>query len=467
MLSKTTIIIGDSRKMNELKNESVHLVVTSPPYWQLKDYGNGSQIGFNDSYEDYINNLNLVWKECYRVLHRGCRLCVNIGDQFARSVYYGRYKVIPIREEIIKFCETIGFDYMGAIIWQKVTTCNTTGGATIMGSFPYPRNGIIKLDYEFILIFKKLGDPPKVSKDIKEKSKLTLKEWNEYFYGHWNFSGERQNKHLAMFPEELPKRLIKMFSFVEDTVLDPFLGSGTTCLAAKNLGRISIGYEVNEDFLPIIKEKLNIVKSVSKNIKGVIPACRESFLKKDAGQACMTKKIFHHLNCWTEKKHPEDIEIIIQKKKAVDYKKEIHTLPYVFKDPVKFDKKIDPKKLKFGSKIDNSDHKKETYYSVKEVISPEIVVLDNHLKVKLLGVKERKERNGEALQFLQEKLKGQKVFLKFDTTKYDNDGNLLCYLYLKNKTFINAHLIKNQLASVDFSQDFKYKKRFLFMEEGV
>jgi DNA modification methylase len=405
---KTTIIIGDSRRMEELKDENVHLVITSPPYWQLKDYGNGSQIGFNDSYEDYINNLNLVWKECYRVLHKGCRLCVNIGDQFARSVYYGRYKVIPIREEIIKFCETIGFDYMGAIIWQKVTTCNTTGGATIMGSFPYPRNGIIKLDYEFILIFKKLGEPPEVSRNIREKSKLTLEEWNEYFYGHWNFSGERQDKHLAMFPGELPKRLIKMFSFVGDTVLDPFLGSGTTCLAARKLERNSIGYEVNEDFLPMIKEKLGI------------------------------------------NKRKEDFEIVLQKKKITDYKKEISKLPYIFKDPVRFDKKIDPKKLKFGSKIDNSDNQRETYYSVKEVLSPEIVALDNGLKVRLIGVKEIKDINGQTVQFLREKLKGEKVFLKFDAIKYDEKGNLLCYLYLKNKTFINAHLIKSKLAQVDF-----------------
>lgn len=409
--------------MDELKDESVHLVITSPPYWQLKDYGNGSQIGFNDSYEDYINNLNLVWKECYRVLHQGCRLCVNIGDQFARSVYYGRYKVIPIREEIIKFCEIIGFDYMGAIIWQKVTTCNTTGGATIMGSFPYPRNGIIKLDYEFILIFKKLGEPPKVSREIKEKSKLTLEEWNEYFYGHWNFSGERQTNHLAMFPEELPKRLIKMFSFIGDTVLDPFLGSGTTCLAAKNLNRNSIGYEINEDFLPIIKEKLNINRK------------------------------------------PEDFEIIMQKKKVIDFKKEILKLPYIFKDPVKFDKKIDPKKLKFGSKIDNSDHQRETYYAVKEIISPALVVLDNDLKVRLIGIKEKKGMNGQALQFLQKQLKGQKVFLKFDNTKYDSEENLLCYLYLKNKTFINAHLIKNNLADVDSSITFKYKDKFLQMKK--
>ncbi|MBM4136742.1 MAG: site-specific DNA-methyltransferase [Nitrospira sp.] len=448
MQSKTTIIIGDSRRMDELKDESVHLIITSPPYWQLKDYGNGSQIGFNDSYEDYINNLNLVWKECYRVLHKGCRLCVNIGDQFARSVYYGRYKVIPIREEIIKFCETIGFDYMGAIIWQKVTTCNTTGGATIMGSFPYPRNGIIKLDYEFILIFKKLGDPSKVSRDIKENSKLTLEEWNEYFYGHWNFSGEKQDKHLAMFPEELPKRLIKMFSFIGDTVLDPFLGSGTTCLAAKKLGRNSIGYEVNEDFLPIIKGKLQIPENRTQSTDCIVPQPLCLFNEKA-----------------TEERTKHKFEIILQKQADMDFKNKIKKLPYIFKDPVRFDKKIDPKKLKFGSKIDDSDSTREIYYSVKEIISPEIIVLNNDLKVRLIGIKEKKERNGEAMQFLHEKLKGQKVFLKFDTIKYDYKDNLLCYLFLKNKTFINAHLIKTGFTYVDISMEYKYKSKFVTIKK--
>jgi DNA modification methylase len=137
------IINGDSRQMNLLEDQSVQLIVTSPPYWQLKDYGADEQIGFNDSYESYINNLNLVWAECYRVLHDGCRLCINIGDQFARSVYYGRYKVIPIRTEIIKFCETLGMDYMGAVIWQKQTTMNTTGGGAVMNSVPYPHNELI------------------------------------------------------------------------------------------------------------------------------------------------------------------------------------------------------------------------------------------------------------------------------------------------------------------------------------
>jgi site-specific DNA-methyltransferase (adenine-specific) len=413
--------------MNEIADESVHLIVTSPPYWQLKDYGNGNQIGFNDSYEEYINNLNLVWNECHRVLHSGCRLCINIGDQFARSVYYGRYKVIPIRTEIIKFCETIGFDYMGAIIWQKVTTCNTTGGATIMGSFPYPRSGILKLDYEFILIFKKYGNSQtKVSQEIKKQSKLTQEEWNQYFAGHWNFPGERQDKHLAMFPEELPRRLIKMFSFIEDTVLDPFLGSGTTSLVARNLGRNSIGYEINSDFSPVLKNKLGI----------------------------------QQMSIFQEAKY----KILTQEKPKLNFKEKIKELPYIFKDPVKFDKKVDPKKLKFGSKIDNSeDQTRETYHFIKEILSPELIILNNGLKLKLLGVKERKEVNDEALTFLWAKLRGEKVFMKYDSIKYDNMGNLFCYLYLQNKTFINAHLIKNKLADVDTSIDYKYKDKFLLL----
>lgn len=436
---KTThkIIIGDSRWMKEVPDESVHLIITSPPYWQLKDYGDGKQIGFNDTYEEYINNLNLVWNESHRILHKGCRLCINIGDQFARSVYYGRYKVIPIRTEIIKFCESAGFDYMGAIIWQKVTTCHTTGGATVMGSFPYPRSGILKLDYEFILIFKKYGNPPKVSYEVKEQSRLTQEEWNQYFTGHWNFSGEKQDKHLAMFPEELPKRLIKMFSFVGDTVLDPFLGSGTTSLAAKNLSRNSIGYEINEDFLAIIKEKLGLK----------IPL-NPPFIKGDM------KGDFQNAT----------FEIIKQEDLEIDLKEKIKKLPYIFKDSIKFDKKIDPRKLRFGSKIDNSHSERETYYTVKEIASPEILILNNGLKIRLLGIKENPEKNREAFQFLREKTSGQKVFIKFDTTKCDEKNNLLCYLYLWNKTFLNAHLIKNGLADVDTTFDYKYKTKFLNLQ---
>lgn len=306
------VIVGDSRVMPELADQSVELVVTSPPYWQLKDYGEEQQIGFHQTYEDYINDLNLVWNECYRVLGDGCRMCVNIGDQFARAKYYGRYKVIPIRTEIIKFCEERGFDYMGAVIWRKATTMNTSGGASLMGSYPYPRNGMLKIDYEFILMFKKPGDAPIPSKEIKKESEMTNEEWNKWFVGHWNFPGSKQKEHLAAFPEELPYRLIKMFSFKNETVLDPFMGSGTTAVVAQKTERKSIGYEINQEFIPIIQ------KRVSGDLAG---------------------------NC-AEGLH-------VEQRTSIDYNRDklVASLPYVFKDTKNMDKKIDPRELTFGSKI--------------------------------------------------------------------------------------------------------------------
>lgn len=413
------IILGDSRKLNKIADKSVQLIITSPPYWQLKDYGNDNQIGFNDSYEEYINNLNLVWQECYRVLSDGCRLCINIGDQFARSVYYGRYKVIPIRTEIIRFCETLGMDYMGAIIWQKATTMNTSGGGAIMGSFPYPRNGILKLDYEFILIFKKLGKAPKYTMEQKQSSILTQKEWNQYFSSHWNFNGVKQLEHIAMFPEELPKRLIKMFSFVGETVLDPFLGSGTTSLAALHLGRNSIGYEINREYIPIIREKL-------------FSACN-----------------------------------IEQERAAITFSEDerrgysFESLPYVFHDPHKIDKKVDVKKIQFGSKIDSLVSRREDLHTVKDVITSEKILLDNGLIVCLLGVREIPEHRKQAVEFLQEKFKNHKVFLKYDKIKYNHNNELMCYVYLDNKTFVNNHLIRTGFVAVDERLDYTCKQKFL------
>lgn len=428
MKSHHRVIRGDSRSLAELGNESIELVITSPPYWQLKDYGSEEQIGFNHTYQEYINNLNLVWSESIRVLKPGCRICINIGDQFARSVYYGRYKVIPIHSEIIKFCEAAGMDFMGSIIWQKVTTTNTTGGASIMGSFPYPRNGIIKLDFEYILIFKKPGICPQPSIEKKNLSKMTTDEWNKYFTGHWNFSGERQGKHHAMFPEELPRRLIKMFAFVGDTVLDPFLGSGTTALAAKNLDRNSVGYEINSEFIPLIKEK-------------VLGTQGQMFSETS-------------------------FEIIEQRRTIENFNERIQKLPYIFHDPVAFDKKVDPRLLQFGSRIDRSPTKKEqSFYSITAILTPEIIILSNDLKIRLLGVSTLPEFQNKAMEFLREATKGQKVFLKFDATKYDEQNTLMCYLYLANKTFLNAHLIKRGLVDADRTHDYKYKDKFIIKAE--
>ncbi|MCL4548258.1 MAG: site-specific DNA-methyltransferase [Bacteroidetes bacterium] len=420
------VIFGDSRSMKELGSESVHLIITSPPYWQLKDYGHTKQIGFDDSYEDYINNLNLVWMECERVLHKGCRLCINIGDQFARSVYYGRYKVIPIRTEIIRFCETIGFDYMGAIIWQKVTTSNTTGGAAVMGSYPYPRNGIIKIDYEFILIFKKLGDSPKPTAEQKKFSTLSNDEWNQYFSGHWNFPGERQNGgHIAMFPVELPYRLIRMFSFPGEYVLDPFYGSGTTTLASMQLGRNSVGYEINKKFTPFIEKRLGLDQ-----------------------EKLFTQKF--------------EIEFQTQSTAQIDKAR----LPFIFKDPIRFNKKIDPRSLNFGSKITGKEENGVNLF-VKEILSPNKVRLNSGQLVRLIGVKPNPAKELEAMDFLRNVTKGNPILLRFDEKKFDNNNNLLVYLFLKNKTFVNAHLIKKNLVDVESSMDFKYKNKFEKIASGI
>ncbi|MCH7772337.1 MAG: N-6 DNA methylase [Bacteroidetes bacterium] len=208
-----------------------------------------------------------------------------------------------------------------------------------------------------------------------------------------------------------------------DTVLDPFLGSGTTTLAAKNLGRNSIGYEVNSEFIPFIKDKLSVDDT----------------------------KMFDESN-YTFK---------VQQNIYIDFEKEIEKLPYKFVDPHKFDKKIDPKKLQYGSKIDSNSGAREEYFIVKEIISPEIIKLSNNIIVRLIGVKKKKEINGKAIKFLERKTKGQKVYMKFDVDKYDSENHLLCYLYLKNKTFLNAHLIKEQLADVDDSFNYKYRNKFL------
>lgn len=349
-MSTTHLLInGDSRKMSLISNESVQLIVTSPPYWQLKDYGSDKQIGFNDSYEEYINNLNLVWNECFRVLEPGCRLCISIGDQFARSVYYGRYKVIPIHSEIIRSCEEVGFDYMGSIVWQKPTSMHTTGGEKVMGSFPYPRGGIVKIDFEHILLFKKIGTAIPVSKEKREASKITIEEWNKYFSSHWTFGGARQDKHIAVFPEELPKRLIRMFSFTGDTVLDPFMGSGTTALAARNLDRNSIGYEINKNFLQFYKEKV-----VLSNV--------------NADAAFDTK---------------EDHSVI-------DLQRALDNLQYRFVDVHKLDKLFDVKQNTYGSKfeIDKSVLTNEsdlfvlnTDKEIKDVEEPMVMV--NHARREL------------------------------------------------------------------------------------
>ncbi|HPP24315.1 MAG TPA: DNA methyltransferase [Candidatus Saccharicenans sp.] len=406
MPNQATIILGDSRSMSEIGDSQIDLVVTSPPYWHLKDYGMPGQIGYGQSLYEYLCSLYLVWQECFRVLRPGSRLCVNIGDQFARAVIYGRYKVIPLHAEIISQCEKIGFDFMGSIIWQKKTTMNTSGGATVMGSFPYPPNGIVELDYEYIHIFKKPGKNKQVSKEIKEASRLTKEEWKQYFAGHWVFKGAKQLDHEAMFPDELPRRLIRMFSFVDDTVLDPFLGSGTTIKVALELGRKAFGYEINPSFIDLIKEKLGLANSLPglhPDIK-IIEQIGNKDIKFDAGYVPSIK----------------------------DEKPQV--------DPGQFSLK--------GPRL----------YKVVGIIDDQTILLNTGLKVKFLGIKTIKK--DETIQYLKNRLLGKEVILKINEGEVAGSETVNGYVYLKNKIFINLYLVKSGLAIPDPSQAHKEMNKF-------
>ncbi|MEW5805845.1 MAG: site-specific DNA-methyltransferase [Acidobacteriota bacterium] len=400
------IIIGDSRSMKEVESENVDLIITSPPYWHIKDYGIPGQIGYGQSLHEYLRDLYYAWTECFRILRKGGRLCLNIGDQFARSIIYGRYKVIPLHAEFIAQCEKMGFDFMGSIIWQKKTTMNTTGGANVMGSFPYPPNGIVEIDYEFIHIFKKPGQSKKVSKDIKEASKLTKEEWKEYFAGHWHFGGARQIGHEAMFPDELPRRLIKMFTYIGDTVLDPFLGSGTTAEVALELERNAIGYEINEEIAEIIKKKIGLNEN--------------------------------------EPRFFENIQIIKRKEAA-----ELPRIDYIpgIQDAKP---KIDPKKINF---------KGDRSYKVIDIVNENAIKLDTGLIVKFLGLKI--DKRNATNDYLQDYILGKNVYLRFQEDKVADENAVMAYVYLNNKIFINAYLIKSGFCSPDFSINHKLKDRFI------
>lgn len=257
---KTThrLIQGDARSLPYLGNESIHLVVTSPPYWTLKRYNeNPNQLGHVSDYEVFLQELNKVWEEVYRVLVPGGRLVCVVGDICLSRKKYGRHVVVPLHADICVSCRRIGFDNLNPIIWHKISNAKfeANNGTKFLGK-PYEPNAIVKNDIEFILMQRKPGGYRKPTDEQRERSKINKKDFNQWFRQFWNLPGASTRPHPAPFPVELAYRLVRMFSFDGDTVLDPFCGSGTTMLAAMKSGRNSIGIEIDEEYCRITATRL-------------------------------------------------------------------------------------------------------------------------------------------------------------------------------------------------------------------
>jgi hypothetical protein len=283
---------------------------------------------------------------------------------------------------------------MGSIIWQKRTTMRTSGGATVMGSYPYPPSGLVEIDYEHILIFKKPGKGRKVPADIKKGSRLSKDEWKEYFQGHWRFGGARQIGHEAMFPEELPRRLIKMFSFVGETVLDPFIGSGTTAKVALSLKRDAVGYEINKEFVDIIKEKVGSKVNVRTRRKRTRPP-------------------------------------------KVDYVPGIQDAR--------------PESPGRASKTPGETFK------VTEVIDHRTLGLSSGRKVKLLGVKVKKAKRKQAVTYLKDRVLKKTIFLRFDQDGSDEAYIYLKNRIFVNSYLIRSGLADPDMSK-DFSKKARFAK---------
>lgn len=244
--------LGDARDLDWIDDESVHLVVTSPPYFNLKKYNDHpDQLGDMDEYEAFHDELDKVWRHCFRVLAPGGRLVCNVGDVcVARKKNNGRHHVLPLHADISVRCRRLGFDYLTPILWNKIANAvfEVEGRGGFLGK-PYEPNAIVKNDVEYILMLRKPGAYRNPTDEQRATSRLTKEEQNKWFRPIWtDLTGASTREHPAPFPAELAYRLIRMFSFTSDTVLDPFGGTGTTTIAAIKADRNSVITEIDPDY---------------------------------------------------------------------------------------------------------------------------------------------------------------------------------------------------------------------------
>jgi DNA modification methylase len=255
------LILGDARKLSFIEDESVHLIVTSPPYWTLKKYrDHKDQLGDMKDYDAFLRELDKVWEHCFRILVSGGRLVCVVGDVcLSRRKNDGRHTVIPLHASIQEHCRKIGYDNLAPIIWYKIANAvfeASGNGAGFLGK-PYEPNAVIKNDIEFILMERKPGGYRKPTVATRVLSVISDENHKQWFQAIWSgITGASTRNHPAPFPEELAERLVRMFSFVGDTVLDPFMGTGTTTVAAAKWGRNSVGVEIDHHYFEMAEKRI-------------------------------------------------------------------------------------------------------------------------------------------------------------------------------------------------------------------
>lgn len=260
-ITEHRLFCADSRDLSFVPSESVHLVVTSPPYWTLKEYSpHEKQLGAIEAYESFLEELDRVWAECARVLAPGGRICCVVGDVCIARKKVGRHHVIPLHADIMVRMRKFGLDSLTPILWFKIANGATEvegNGSGFYGK-PYQPGAIVKNDFEYILFFRKGGSYRSPSPVQKALSMLTREEMKNWLRTAWtDIRGESTRKgHPAPYPVDLAERLIRLFSFAGDVVLDPFVGTGTTSLAAVNAGRNSVGIEVDPGYLQLAKDRI-------------------------------------------------------------------------------------------------------------------------------------------------------------------------------------------------------------------
>ncbi|MFX1484588.1 MAG: DNA-methyltransferase [Promethearchaeota archaeon] len=254
--------------MAQVPDSSVHLVVTSPPYWKLKDYGTEEGIArVSTNYEEYLSSINTVFSECVKKLVPDGKLVINIMPILltGKNTKFNRRVTKTVLTDLEHYMDSLGNMYFHSLyLWDKRKSVRFSS----WGSYPHPPNLLSSYPYEWIIVFSKEGKRPPVDSDIKDSSKISHEEFTNWVQNSiWDFqpASAKQEKHPAPFPEELPRRCIRLYSFIGDTVLDPFAGSGTTLKVARELGRNSIGFEINPAYENLIRNKLGADETDTKD----------------------------------------------------------------------------------------------------------------------------------------------------------------------------------------------------------